>query len=137
MREVFADTHFWVALLMARDPWHASAVRAYSDLGSVLLVTTDSVLVELLNYMAGYGPATRDQGVHFARGLLGKPAVEVLPCSREGFLAGLSLYASRRDKGYSLTDCMSMETMRSRGIAEVLTNDRHFAQEGFVILLAT
>jgi uncharacterized protein len=37
----------------------------------------------------------------------------------------------RLDKGYSLKDCISMHTMRQRGISEVLTNDRHFEQEGF------
>jgi len=31
----------------------------------------------------------------------------------------------------SLTDCISMEVMRREGISDVLTNDRHFEQEGF------
>lgn len=39
------------------------------------------------------------------------------------------------DKGYSLTDCISMNVMRAQGMAEVLTHDGHFAQEGFTILL--
>ena len=39
--------------------------------------------------------------------------------------------AARPDKGYSLTDCISMATMRKKGLTEVLTNDRHFEQEGF------
>jgi len=39
------------------------------------------------------------------------------------------------DKGYSLTDCISMETMRHEGITDVLTNDAHFEQEGFRALL--
>jgi hypothetical protein len=43
----------------------------------------------------------------------------------------LALYQSRLDKGYSLTDCISMQTMRREGLTEVLTNDRHFEQEGF------
>jgi predicted nucleic acid-binding protein len=33
--------------------------------------------------------------------------------------------------GYSLTDCISMQTMRREALTEVLTNDRHFEQEGF------
>lgn len=51
--------------------------------------------------------------------------------SRETFLAGLKLYHARPDKGYSLTDCISMETMRREGLTDVLTNDRHSEQEGF------
>ncbi len=42
---------------------------------------------------------------------------------------------NRPDKGYSLTDCMSMIACRDLGITDVLTHDRHFAQEGFAVLL--
>jgi predicted nucleic acid-binding protein len=64
------------------------------------------------------------------------PSIQILPQSHEGFLAGIGLYQARPDKGYSLTDCISMETMRREGLSEVLTNDEHFAQEGLTCLLA-
>jgi hypothetical protein len=35
-----------------------------------------------------------------------------------GFLDALTLYNARPDKGYSLTDCISMQTMRREGIIE-------------------
>ena len=54
-----------------------------------------------------------------------------MPQSHESFLAGLDLYEARLDKGYSLTDCISVNTMRAEGVADVLTNDVHFRQEGF------
>jgi predicted nucleic acid-binding protein len=57
--------------------------------------------------------------------------VQVIPQSRESFRAGLQLYRDRPDKGYSPVDCISMQTMRREGLTEVLTNDRHFEQEGF------
>ena len=63
--------------------------------------------------------------------LLASPAVRVIPQSRESFLAGLQLYRARPDEGYSLTDCISMRTMQRLGLTAVLTNDRHFEQEGF------
>jgi len=44
------------------------------------------------------------------------------------------LYEQRPDKEYSLTDCISMQVMKAMGITEVLTHDRHFVQEGFIIL---
>ncbi len=46
-------------------------------------------------------------------------------------MAGLKMYEERPDKGYSLADCTSMQTMRSEGLISILTNDRHFEQEGF------
>ena len=43
----------------------------------------------------------------------------------------MALYGVRPDKGYGLTDCMSMQAMRREGLIEALTNDRHFEQKGF------
>jgi predicted nucleic acid-binding protein len=47
---------------------------------------------------------------------------------------GFDLYKQRSDKGYSLTDCISMAIMQQMGITDVLTHDKHFTQEGFHIL---
>lgn len=47
----------------------------------------------------------------------------------------MELYGARLDKGYSLTDCISMYVMREHGLTEVLTHDQHFTQEGFRTLL--
>jgi len=63
--------------------------------------------------------------------LIASPAVFVVPQGRESFPGGRELYRARPDKGYSLTDCISMHTMRGLGITDALTNDRHFEQEGF------
>ena len=59
------------------------------------------------------------------------PGVRIIPQSHDSFIAGFELYRARPDKGYSLTDYISMQTMRKEGLTEVLTNDRHFEQEGF------
>lgn len=50
--------------------------------------------------------------------------------------AALELLGVRPDKSYSLCDAVSFILMRRNGISEALTTDRHFAQEGFVRLLA-
>jgi uncharacterized protein len=63
--------------------------------------------------------------------ILDDPTVRVIPQSHDSFTDGFWLYRNRPDKGYSLTDCISMQTMRREGLTEVLTNDRHFEQEGF------
>ena len=59
----------------------------------------------------------------------------VLPQTPDAFNRGFELYKARPDKGYSLTDCISMVEMRKRNILHVLTHDRHFSQEGFDLLL--
>jgi len=57
--------------------------------------------------------------------------IRVFPQTHESYSKGLAFYESRPDKEYSLTDCISMETMRREGLTDVLTNDRHFEQKGF------
>ena len=96
----------------------------------VRIVTTDEILTEFMTFFAS-DPWLRRVASVTVRRLLASPAVRVLPQSRESFLSGVSLYEERADKGYSLTDCISMQTMRREGIEDVLTNDRHFEQEGF------
>jgi len=95
------------------------------------IVTTDEVLTEYLAFFAGARPSVRAQAAGNVADLIGNSTVWVVPQSRESFNAGLELYRSRPDKHYSLTDCISMQTMRKEGITEALTNDRHFEQEGF------
>jgi uncharacterized protein len=68
------------------------------------------------------------------RDILQNDYVEVIQQNHETFLAGLELYRQRFDKEYSLTDCISMQTMKRLKIFEILTHDRHFTQEGFTIL---
>jgi uncharacterized protein len=70
-----------------------------------------------------------------ADGVYADASITVLPQTRQRFEDGFALYKSRPDKAYSLTDCISMNTMRQEGFSEILTHDAHFTQEGFTILL--
>ena len=71
------------------------------------------------------------------REILDNANVRVLPQTRDSFLHGVSLYEQRLDKQYSLTDCISMNAMRSESVTKILTNDRHFKQEQFDVLMIT
>ena len=70
----------------------------------------------------------RSLAAQIVRQSLAHPEVEVVPRSRQAFLDGLALHQARLDKGYSLTDCISMETMCREGLTEVLTRDVHSIQ---------
>jgi predicted nucleic acid-binding protein len=130
VKAVFADMFYWVALTDPGDPRYAEAVALDGQLAGTVIVTTDEVLSEFLTFFAAHS-RLRDRAARSAGILLQRPDVRVIPQSRDSFLAGLDLYRVRPDKGYSLTDCVSMCTMRLEGLTEVLTNDRHFEQEGF------
>jgi predicted nucleic acid-binding protein len=131
---VFADTFYWLAIARPRDPWHAAARRWAASNVSITLVTTDEVLTEFLNGLAGAGPVGRAYAATTVHDIRSDPQVVVLPHTRTDFDAALALYEARPDKGYSLTDCRSMLAMRSLGVSEALTHDHHFTQEGFTIL---
>ena len=62
------------------------------------------------------------------------PNIQIISYTPEIRQKAINLYEQRPDKGYSLVDCISMVIMKEMGISEVLTNDKHFAQEGFTIL---
>jgi predicted nucleic acid-binding protein len=134
MKLVFADTFYWVAVSNKRDDWHDRVQQYAETLKQAHLVTPDEVLVEVLTFFAAYDARRRQKTVEIVQEILGSSRVQVVPQSRESFLAGLELYKNRSDKEYSLTDCISMQVMRQLGITEVLTRDRHFTQEGFTIL---
>ena len=135
MKQVFADTLYWVASITPGDPWHAPTLQAVAALGPAHLVTTEEVLVEFLSAYAGRGEYLRHKAMQTVRAILTNVHVTVTPQTHQSFMTGLDFYASRADKAYSLVDCISMCTLRQMGITEVLTNDHHFTQEGFTILI--
>lgn len=134
MKLVFADTNYWVALINPNDQWRGPALSVQALLHDVRLVTTDVILIEVLNFFAEHGREARLRAVSVTEEILTNPETEVARHTHESLLAGFGFYKARADKGYSLTDCISMNTMRERNITEVLTHDQHFAQEGFSVL---
>ena len=110
---------------------HQRALAFTTERADSPLVTTDEVLGEYLTFFATAPEPMRRKVLTNAEHILNNAGVRVVPQSRASFLSGMALYGARPDKGYSLTDCISMQTMRKEGLTEVLTNDRHFEQEGF------
>ena len=133
MKLVFADAVYWIAIFLTGDAWAEAAAAA--SLEDARLVTTEEVLAEFLTGVSAYGERTRRLACGLVREILSDPEIEVVAQSHESFLGGLALYEKRPDKQYSLTDCISMNVMKREEIREVLTQDRHFEQEGFVRLL--
>ena len=135
MPEVFADTFYWIALINPADQWHQDA-KAFSQANAqASVVTTEAVLTEVLNYFSEAGEGMRQAAAEICDHAMKHANTVVIPQTREVFARGFDLYKARPDKGYSLTDCISMIEMRGRDIADVLTHDHHFTQEGFNLLL--
>ena len=98
-------------------------------------VTTDEVLTEFLAALSKGGPRVRRAAAQTVRAILSNPTIRVMPQSRASFGNALDRYEARADKEYSLQDCVSMNVMEAESIREILTNDHHFEQEGFTVLM--
>lgn len=135
MRRVFVDTSYYLALLLKNDDLRAEA-RAFDDRASGLrMFTTDAVFMEILAHVAARGTHLRAGALELIESVRTAQNVTVVRQTPQLFDEALALYRLRPDKAYSLVDCMSMIVCRQMEIAEVLTHDRHFHQEGFTILL--
>ena len=134
MKQVFADTSYWVAYLWFEDQWREAALEASEKIVGVEIVTTESVLIEVLNYFSEFRADIKNKIANAVEEILRDDETLVLLHNHEDFLKALELYKSRLDKGYSLTDCISMNAMRDFNVIEILTNDAHFQREGFTKL---
>ena len=131
MNKVFADTYYYLALLVARDETHRAAVELTRQLRGQI-VTTGWVLMEFANAVSKsrrrhYFPSLWDD-------LKQNPQMLIIPSNEALFDEGIELYRSRPDKDWSLTDCISFLVMEREGITEALTGDHHFEQAGYKIL---
>ena len=134
---VFVDTGYLVALLNKRDGLHGQAKKLalLIEKDGRRLLTTDGVLFELANFFASSPLRASTMGaiqkIRAASGWLVERMTEQLVERAE------TRYAAHADKAWSLTDCLSMESMVKHGALEAATPDRHFTQAGFRILMKT
>lgn len=132
MNPVFADTSGLLALLNASDENHARAARAFGSLRArqAPLLSTSYVLVEtyaLLGRRFGRG-AVHSFRVDFA------PLLQIVWVDDALHNAGLDLLAEKRKRWLSLVDAVSFVAMQQRDLAEAFAFDRHFEEEGFVLV---
>lgn len=132
MTEVFADAFFFIAFLNPKDQHHARVQAEFSK-DQRRIVTTAWVLVEVMDGLCT--PSIRVPIHRFIVGLFTDPTVSVAS-EPEWFFRGLELFGRRKDKSWSLTDCISFAVMQERGLTHALTGDRHFAQAGFIAAFA-
>jgi hypothetical protein len=97
------------------------------------IITTIWVLVEVANAFASSW--RRVWVERLFEELQSDPLVTIVPPTQEDFDKGYSLYTARKDKGWSLTDCISFVVMQQYGVTEALTADHHFEQAGYKALL--
>ena len=125
---VFADTYALIAWLNPRDAAHG-VVSAYLDGFSGRLLTTEWILIEFADALSA--PEARATAAEFLQAVRADPLFEIVGYAPAAYQAGFKLFASRPDKAWSLTDCISFAAMTEHKLSDALTADHHFEQAGF------
>jgi uncharacterized protein len=133
MKKLFADTFFFLALMNKRDASHSKTVQLVDTIPGPI-VTTQWVLVEVAD--AFCEPRDRELFAQVLQLIESDERIQVISANKELFERGTELYLARKDKSWSLTDCISFVVMDRRNIREALTAGHHFSQAGFTLLLA-
>ncbi|MBI5210157.1 MAG: type II toxin-antitoxin system VapC family toxin [Elusimicrobia bacterium] len=130
MKRAFVDTSAWYAFCRADDPDHEPVAEALERWDG-RLVTSNFVFDETVTLAAvrlGHkaackvGEFLRDRG-----------AVDLVRVTPEDEEEAWSLFAGRKDRGYSYTDCASFAVMKRLRLPLAIAADRHFALAGFVV----
>jgi predicted nucleic acid-binding protein len=96
--EIFADSFYWIALANPADEWHQMATNFSRTNTEAMLITTDEVLSEFLNYYSAAGERKRTVVANMFEETMNHPRVLVLPQTRESLLRGFALYKARRQR---------------------------------------
>jgi predicted nucleic acid-binding protein len=132
MNAIFADSFYYLAIVSRDDTAHSRAVAVSRQLKAPI-VTTAWILTEVADALAA--PRQRRIVSLLIDSLTTDARVTIIPPSQGLFDQGLTLYESRPDKEWSLTDCISFVVMQQMQLRDALTGDHHFEQAGFKALL--
>jgi predicted nucleic acid-binding protein len=77
VKQLFADTFYWLASINPGDDWHNKAKAITATLDQVQIVTTDEVLTEVLTFSAARG-RMRYVAVQLVKRLMKDPKILVL-----------------------------------------------------------
>ena len=127
--KLFVDTSALYAVLDADDARHEQARGAWLELleREAQMICTNYILVETVALVQ------RRLGMEAARVLLRDvvPLLRVEWVSEVSHEAGVAAFLAAGDRGLSLVDCASFETMRRLGLDTAFAFDRHFEEQGF------
>ena len=70
-------------------------------------------------------PVVRQRTHRFLQRVLTDSNTFLMAAHMLWFTRDMQLYNNRRDKSWSLTDCISFSVMAERGITDALTGDHH------------
>ena len=132
---VFVDTSAWLALINKSDVFHVKAknIRDILLRDNIQFVVTDYVVVEVANSLSKI--PWRSSAIQLINSIQLSENIRVVEINKEIYNEAWGLFSNRTDKEWGLTDCASFVVMKRYAITVAFTNDHHFEQMGFNILL--
>ncbi len=135
MTSIFVDTAALIALGNARDQFHMQAARLLAELIAARrsFVTTSGVILELTNALSA--AAHKPLAIRMVDMITNSPNWTTVIVDGPLLGRGIDRFKQMDDKDWSLVDCIGMIVAEDAGITEIFTNDHHYQQAGFIILL--
>lgn len=121
------------ALFVLGDPdgSDGKAVADYLARHQPSLVITDLIFAETLSLVTKR--IGKYKGIEIGDRLLESPSFCMVDLDEKLKQEAWALYKKYKDKDFDFIDATSFVVCRQRGIKEVITLDRHFAQMGFKV----
>ncbi len=134
MNKIFIDTNAFIALYSAKDQFNNLA----NSINKKLLkeydyMTTNYVIDETITGLNA--KANHMSAVEFYEDIKKSNFIEIIYINEMLEKEAFHLFKGYSDKGFSFTDCTSFVIMKHYKLKTAFTNDHHFEQMGFEILI--
>lgn len=135
---IFVDTSAWIAVVLAKDLCHESAVKTFDKLISSFtpVVTTDFVISETYTYLRYH--TNNFKNLLELENILSEAEADRLLALKwtrpETFQEARKIFFKYTDQSFSFVDCISFATTRSLKIKKIFTFDKDFSIMGFHVI---
>ncbi len=132
---ISVDSFAWIAAINKSDEYHEITLKTIEEFlnRSTKFITTNYIIVETINSLSKI--EFRKAVIEFIDKLQKSPSVRIIKITDEIYEKAWSLYKQRNDKNWGITDCTSFEVMKMFNIKKAFTNDKHFEQAGYSVVL--
>ena len=135
MSPIFVDTSALIALGNTRDQFHQQAQEIFKELvlAKNRFITTNAIIFELTNAFSSV--QYKSIAIKLIDMINNSKGWSIITIEDDLMTKGVNRFRKMLDKDWSLVDCISMIISEEIGINRIFSNDHHFEQAGFVILL--
>ncbi len=135
MNLIFVDTSALISLGNKRDRYHQEAINIFNSLilSKTFFITSNAVLFELGNTFSAV--PYKSIALSIIEMINHSNSWDIITLDKLLMNRGIDKFRIMKDKDWSLVDCISMIIAEEMEITQIFTNDHHFTQAGFNILI--